>query len=73
MAPLAGFRFRQVGTGPVEARAGTLLALLGAEVVVLTDRDGADAVLADATAPDHAGRLVAVGSPGDVTTVPAHA
>ena len=33
MAPLTGFRFRQVGTGPVEARAGDLLALLGAEVV----------------------------------------
>ena len=49
VAPLAGFRFRQVGTGPVEARAGTLLALLGAQVVVVADRDGAAAVPAHGT------------------------
>jgi len=33
VAPLTGFRFRRVGTGSVEARAGDLLALLGAEIV----------------------------------------
>ncbi len=38
MAPLTGFRFRQVGTGPVETRAGALLAMLGADVV--PDDDG---------------------------------
>lgn len=34
VAPLTGFRFRQVGTGPIETRAGALLTMLGAEVVV---------------------------------------
>lgn len=72
MAPLTGFRFRQVGTGPVEARAGTLLALLGAQVVVIADREQADAVLADPTAPGHAGRLVPTVALSDARSLPAH-
>ena len=37
VAPLRDFRFLQTGTGPVADRAGALLGLLGAEVVIARD------------------------------------
>ena len=44
VAPLRDFRFLQTGTGPVADRAGALLGLLGAEVVVAHDAATAAAV-----------------------------
>lgn len=64
MAPLTGFRFRQVGTGPVEARAGALLAMLGAHVVADDDPGGPVHGTLDGTGGETA-------TPGEVTVVTA--
>ncbi|MCB1014298.1 MAG: CoA transferase, partial [Acidimicrobiales bacterium] len=72
MAPLTGFRFLQVGGGPVERAAGTLLARLGAEVIAVLDPPDAGAVLAAPRAPGHAGRLVLTGGATSTDDVPAH-
>ncbi len=67
VAPLHGFRFLQVGDGAVARRAGTLLALLGAEVVALLDAGELAGVLDEPAAPHRAGRLVVR---GDATLAP---
>lgn len=65
VAPLRGFRFLQVGNGPIERRAGTLLSLLGAEVIALLDRATHDRVLAAPVALHHTGRQVVVAAPAE--------
>ncbi len=71
VAPLRGFRFLQMGDGAVARRAGTLLALLGAEVVALLDPGELAEVLDEPAAPHRAGRLVATGDAALARRIPA--